>query len=233
MSLVTTDLLLDNNQCAILCAWAGLGKVTTEGIASKNLIACRQCDALYRDIEPDDEHRAICSRCGATLYAPREGSFLTVFAFALTVLVLIVAALWFPFISISKAGLHHTSSIFDVVLSFSTTEMVPLTLAVAAMILLLPALRVLLTLYVLGPLLADKAPLPHAAFAFRISERLRPWAMAEIFVLGVAVALVKIHALAHVSPGPAFWMFVALALIATMQDRAACSLTIWKALEEK
>ncbi|MGB5559521.1 MAG: paraquat-inducible protein A [Paracoccaceae bacterium] len=199
----------------------------------EDLIACPKCDALYRAVEPDSDHRAICDRCGTILYAPREGSFLTVFAFALTVLVLIVAATWFPFISISKAGLHNTASVFDVALSFSATEMVPLTLAVAGMIILVPALRVLLILYVLAPLLVDRKPLPFAALAFRFSEQMRPWAMAEIFVLGVAVALVKVADLAHVIPGPAFWMFVALALIATIQDRASCSLTIWKALERE
>ncbi len=197
------------------------------------LIACPKCDALYNDIQPDDEHRAICLRCGATLLAPRDGSFLTVFAYALTVLILIFTAGWFPFISISKAGLRNTSSIFDVAMSFSSAAMVPLTIAVAAMILLIPALRVSLIIYTLAPLLRDRPPLPHATVAFRLSEQLRPWAMAEIFVLGVAVALVKIHSLAQVTPGPAFWMFVVLALIATMQDRAACSLTIWKALERR
>lgn len=199
----------------------------------KDLIACPKCDALYHAVIPDNNHRAICDRCGTTLFAPREGSFLIVFAYALTVLVLIFAATWFPFISISKAGLSNTSSVFDVALSFSDSAMIPLTLAVAGMIILIPALRVLLILYTLAPLIMERKPLPHAALAFRYSEQMRPWAMAEIFVLGVAVALVKIAGLANVDPGPAFWMFVALALIATIQDRAACSLTIWKALEAK
>ena len=199
----------------------------------QDLIACPKCDTLHHAVLPDNDHRALCTRCGAVLYAPREGSFLTVFAYALTVLVLIFAATWFPFISISKAGLHNTSSVFDVALSFSSTSMLPLTLAVAAMIILIPALRVLLIIYTLGPLIIDRKPLPHAALAFRFSEQMRPWAMAEIFVLGVAVALIKIADLANVNPGPAFWMFVALALIATLQDRTACSLTIWKALEPK
>ena len=200
-------------------------------ISLAEMIACPKCDALYPEVIPAAKERAVCRRCGAVLAAPRDGAFLTVFAFALTVLILIFAAVWFPFISISKAGLQNTSSVFDVALSFSSPAMFPLTVAVAGMILLIPALRVLLVLYVLGPLLAERPPLPYAATAFRISEQLRPWAMAEIFVLGVAVALVKVADLANVHPGPAFWMFVALALIAAIQDRATSSLTIWKALE--
>ena len=208
-------------------------RVTETSTNHDDLIACPKCDALYHAVMPDNDHRAVCTRCGAVLFAPREGSFLVVFAYALTVLILIFAATWFPFISISKAGLHNTSSVFDVALSFSDTSMVPLTLAVAAMIILIPALRVLFIIYTLAPLILDRKPLPHAALAFRFSEQMRPWAMAEIFVLGVAVALVKIADLANVNPGPAFWMFVALALIATIQDRTACALTIWKALEQK
>ena len=211
----------------------GLTQVKGAGDANEDVIACPKCDALYHAVQLQDRQRAICARCETTLYAPHDGLFITVFAYALTVLVLMFAAIWFPFISISKSGLHHTASLFDIILSFSATETVPLTLAVAGMILLIPALRVTLIMYVLGPLLVDRAPLPHAALAFRLSEQLRPWAMAEIFVLGVAVSIVKIHSLAHIIPGPAFWMFVALALVAAMQDRAACSLTIWKALERQ
>ncbi len=245
-SLATLHVLKDNGRCFRAGAMRGnrtprsscddrwgMAGLTHAETQQTDLIACPKCDALYHEVTPDDDDRAICSRCGTTLFAPRQGSMLTVFAYALTVLVLLFAAVWFPFISIDKSGLHNTSSIFDVALSFSSAAMVPLTIAVGGMILFLPALRVMLILYVLAPLLADKPPLPQAALSFRLSEQLRPWAMVEIFILGVAVALVKVHSLAHVTPGPAFWMFVVLALIATMQDRAACSLSIWKALERR
>ena len=50
-------------------------------------------------------------------------------------------------------------------------------------------------------------PWSHAAFVFRMAEAMQPWAMAEIFIIGTAVALVKIGGLATISLGPAFWAF--------------------------
>ena len=81
------------------------------------------------------------------------------------------------------------------------------------------------------PLVRGRPPYTMAASAFRVAEQLRPWSMAEIFVLGVAVALVKVAGLATVSLGPAFWAFAALVVITVLQDNAMCRYTIWKTIE--
>ena len=57
--------------------------------------------------------------------------------------------------------------------------------------------------------------------------------MAEIFIIGVSVALVKVAGLATISLGPAFWAFVALVLVTALKDSLMCELTIWKTLEER
>ena len=46
--------------------------------------------------------------------------------------------------------------------------------------------------------------------------------MAEVFIVGVAVALVKVAGLAHLSIGPAFWAFVALVLVTVLKDNFMC-----------
>ena len=85
----------------------------------------------------------------------------------------------------------------------------------------------------IGPLVAGRPPFAGATRAFRLSERLRPWSMAEIFIIGVAVALVKVAGLATVSLGPAFWAFAILVLVTVLQDNAMCRYTIWKTLEQR
>ena len=55
----------------------------------------------------------------------------------------------------------------------------------------------------------------------------RPWSMAEIFVIGVAVALVKVSGLASVTLGPAFWSFVLLGVVALMEDAVLCRRSVW------
>ena len=55
--------------------------------------------------------------------------------------------------------------------------------------------------------------------------------MAEIFIVGVTVALVKVAGLATVSTGPAFWAFCALVLITVLNDQLICRYSVWRALE--
>ncbi|KKM79169.1 hypothetical protein LCGC14_1352610 [marine sediment metagenome] len=199
---------------------------------TSSLIACPQCDLLFTAHEPEVGVRATCTRCHTVLIAPRKGAFLRVIALAMTVVILMIGATFFPFLSVNVAGLTNASSVFDAALAFvDGGVMAGLSIVVAALIVLIPVLRAGLVLYVLIPLVMDRAPLPHAAGAFRLSEDLRPWSMAEIFVIGVAVALVKVSDLARVDYGPAFWMFAALVLITVLQDGIMCRWTIWKTLD--
>ena len=57
--------------------------------------------------------------------------------------------------------------------------------------------------------------------------------MAEIFIVGVAVALVKVAGLAMLTIGPAFWAFTALVLITALNDNFMCRLTVWRTLEAR
>ncbi|MSU88414.1 paraquat-inducible protein A [Rhodobacteraceae bacterium 2CG4] len=197
----------------------------------ETLIACHQCDALHRAAEPPTGGKARCRRCGTVLIAPRRGALVRVLAMAITVAVLMLGATFFPFLGITAAGVTNESSVFDAALAFSAGPMVGLSIAVAALIVFVPLLRMLLLIYVLGPLAAGRAAAPQAAWAFRTAEALRPWSMAEIFLIGVAVALVKVAGLATVVLGPAFWMFVALVIVAVLKDGYMCRWSIWQALE--
>jgi paraquat-inducible protein A len=143
----------------------------------------------------------------------------------------VVGAAVFPFLTIDAAGNKNAVSILDAALAFSGGPMVALSLATAALIIIFPLLRVLLTLYVLIPVVLDRPPAPHAIRAFRLSEAMRPWSMAEIFAIGCAVALVKVADLAQVGFGPAFWMFGILVVLVIAQDSFLCKWSVWNSLE--
>lgn len=199
----------------------------------EGLIACPQCDAVYHVHEPEMGERAVCGRCHTVLIAPRKRAGKQIIAIAMAVVVLIVAATIFPFLSISAAGVGHKSSVLDAAMAFSDSGLlVLLTLAVAALIVFFPVLRALLVIYVLAPIVVDRKPFPGAIRAFRVSEALRPWSMAEIFAIGCAVALVKVADLADVHFGPAFWMFSALVVLLMVQDGFMCRYSVWKSLEK-
>lgn len=200
-------------------------------LALDDLIVCPRCDATYELRKPEKGERAVCQRCHEVLIAPRKDAGLRIIAVSLAVVFLIIGAAIFPFLTIETTGTSNAVSIIDAVLAFSGGPMILLSLVTAALIIVIPLARMLLTIYVLLPLVLDRAPAPRAMQAFRLSEALRPWSMAEIFVIGCAVALVKISDLATVGFGPAFWMFGILVVLVIAQDSFMCKWSVWNALE--
>ncbi len=198
----------------------------------KDLIACPHCDAIYRSKDVAKGERATCKRCHTVLIAPRRNAGLRIIALALASVILVVGALTFPFLRIRVAGLKNDATLVDAALAFTDGPMVLLSLAVVAMIVLLPLTRFLLTLYVLTPIVLDRPAPAGAARAFRWAEALRPWSMAEIFVIGCAVALIKVADLARIEFGPAFWMFAVLVVLSLVQDQLMCRWSVWASIEK-
>lgn len=201
--------------------------------SSNNLIACPKCDALHHMHPIDKGEQAKCVRCGTVLMAPRDGAMTRIAMLSLTALILMIAAIFFPFLELSTHGLGRKSSVFDAILAFSTGLMLPLSFAVAALIVVLPITRFIALIYVFAPMALGWEPAPKARAAFRLAENIRPWAMAEIFIIGVAVALVKVAGLAQVTLGPAFWAFVGLVIITVLKDNFMCRVTVWQTLSAR
>lgn len=201
-------------------------------IPRTDLIVCPQCDAVYDLVRPVHGERAVCQRCRAVLITPRRQAGMQIIALSVAILVLIIAAAIFPFISISAGGTSNSVSILDAALAFSDGPLVVLAWTTAGLIVVIPFTRVVLSLYVLVPIVRDQPPARHAVQAFKYSEILRPWSMAEIFVIGCAVALVKIRDLADVSLGPAFWMFSVLVVLVVVQESFLCRWSVWNALSK-
>ena len=135
-----------------------------------DVIVCPQCDAVYRMQKPAHGERAVCQRCHKVLIAPRRNAGLHIIAVAMAVLFLIIGAAVFPFLTIDAAGNKNAVSILDAALAFSGGPMILLSLATAALIILIPLLRVMLTLYVLVPVVLDRPAARYAIPAFRLSE---------------------------------------------------------------
>ena len=198
-----------------------------------DLIACPQCDLLHHATDVPENASARCARCGTVLFAPRAGAIERLVALALGALVLMVVAVSFPFLQMSASGFSSKASVFDTISAFTGGLMAPLSLATAAFIILLPVLRLCALIYAVGPLIFGRSPAAGAAAAFRLASRLKPWSMAEIFMIGVAVALVKMMGMASIGFGTAFWAFGFLVILVTAMDAMMCERTIWRLLAKR
>ncbi|MFB2532802.1 paraquat-inducible protein A [Paracoccus sp. p4-l81] len=204
---------------------------TTDLPPTESLLACPFCDALHLAEDAEVGQRLRCHRCGTLLMSPRDRAFPQIIALSFTAMVLMIGAVFFPFLRVHALGIGNETSIFGAALAFSDGWLAPLSLAVLVMIVALPVARMMAIVYVLWPLANGRAPFPHAATAFRLSEETRPWAMAEIFIIGTAIALVKVAGLATIDLGPAFWALCMLILVVALTNSFMCRWTIWRAIE--
>lgn len=195
-------------------------------------MACPRCDTLHVEVELHSGETAKCTRCDGLLAKPQGGAFTQLIALAFTSIILLMGAIFFPFLEISRMGFGNTTSLFGVAMAFAEGFLLPLVLVLLLLVIGLPIFRSALLLYTLIPLAQGSAPYKHAANAFRLSEKLRPWSMAEIFIIGTAVALVKVAGLATVHLGPAFWAFCILVLVNLASRGFMCQTTIWDAIED-
>ncbi|MBU3029056.1 paraquat-inducible protein A [Paracoccus marinaquae] len=198
----------------------------------KGLIACPRCDALHVEEDLKGGETASCVRCGSVLAKPRGGAFTQLIALSFTSVVLLMGAVFFPFLEISRLSFGNQTSLFGVALAFAEGMLLPLVVAVLLVIVGLPVLRAFLLVYTLVPLVKGRPPHRHAPAAFRWYEILGPWSMAEIFLIGTSVALVKIVGMVTVHLGPAFWAFGALILVNLASRSFMCHTTIWDAMED-
>ncbi|WP_281824331.1 paraquat-inducible protein A [Jannaschia rubra] len=199
--------------------------------ALEDLICCPVCDALHVVDEIPDGIRLRCVRCRTVIAVGRPEAILRIVTLAATSLVLMTIVIFYPFLQLRNGVFTSRASVFETVMSFSEGIMAPLSIAVAFFVIILPVGRLAAILWALGPLAIERAPLPGAALMLRLSETVKPWAMAEIFMVGVAVALVKLADLATLSMGPAFWSFAAFVFITALQDTQMSKHSIWTALD--
>ena len=196
-----------------------------------DLIACPHCDTLHVEQDLPEGARAYCRRCGALLMTSDSQAVVRLVSLASAAVVLMVAAISFPFLDLDVSGQHNATSVIHAITVFSSGRGIPLAIAVALFIVVLPLARLLALIYAIGPLVRGRRPHRRARVAFALTEQLRPWAMAEIFMVGVTVALVKVAGLATVTVGPAFWAFVGLVVLTVFNDQIMNRYAIWKALD--
>lgn len=196
------------------------------------LVACAQCDALHHYVDPGARATTCCVRCGSVMFAPRPGSIALVLSLSISALVLMGIAIFYPFLKLSASGLSSQASLLDAVESYALSDMAPLSIALAVMILILPVARLILLIYVTLPLSLGRRPWPGAFWAFRVNAIIRPWSMAEIFMVGVAVAMVKVSDLATLEFGLAFWAFAAVVVLVAAKDALTCERTIWHTMSK-
>ncbi|GJL60911.1 MAG: hypothetical protein NPIRA03_37680 [Nitrospirales bacterium] len=165
------------------------------------------------------------------LYAKKRDSFEHTIILALASLIFFTLANFFPFMTFELNGRVQVSLLSTGVQEFFERDMWELGILVLCASIIFPALKILGMLYVLGPLEFNRRPW-HAALVFRMVEHCRTWAMMDVYLLGVIVAVVKLSDLANLVPGVAIYSFVALIFTLAAADSALDTHMVWEKMEK-
>ena len=196
------------------------------------LIACHECDLLYQRQPLPRGGTAICVRCGAKLYSRKRNSLDRVLALTIAGLVLFCLANVYPVLTFKLEARAQETTLFSGVTTLYEQGMWIVAGVVFFTSILVPLLQLTGTLYVILPLKFNKLPwgLP---FWFRAVRSFKPWAMMEVFMLGILVSFVKLAKMATLIPGTALYAFLVLIFVLAASAASLDPHIIWDRLETR
>ncbi len=166
----------------------------------ENLIACPDCDLLQRIPPLRPGRRARCPRCGKVVAVHKPDSLDRTLALAVAAAIAFIVANVMPLMGLSAVGRTASTTIIGGIHEMWVQEERLTALLVGFCVVVAPAVQIGCMLAVL--LAARRFPAPAwAGTLLRWVEFHQPWAMMEVMMLGILVALVKIAELATVIPG--------------------------------
>ena len=199
-------------------------------MVSQRQTACIECDLVVDvpDLQPGEN--AACPRCGHVITSCRADGLTRSLALAISALVLLALANSFPFMALEAQGLEKVMTLPRTAVELREEGYVVLAVLVLGVIVIIPALILLTVVALCLPLVRGRSA-PWLVPGGRLLFLLGPWSMAEVFIIGVIVSLVKIVHLADVELGIAFWAYASFVVCFTAALASLDRLTLWREIE--
>jgi paraquat-inducible protein A len=195
--------------------------------STRRLIACHECDLLQREIELPPGRVARCARCGAKLYRTENRSIDHTLALTLAAAVLFILANVFPIIGLQIQATRNDTSLISAVHTLWDQGMWPVAGLVFFTTFLTPAIALVTMIHILLAMRRKRIPAGFTVI-MRILQSFNPWAMVEVFIIGVIVALVKLTHYGTLIPGIALWSLGGLTILMTATASSFNIHDVWK-----
>lgn len=196
------------------------------------LAACPECDLLLQEVldVPAGDFAGLCPRCGACVYRSRRNGLDSALALVCAALVLLLAGSALPIVGLDLGGQRVETTIIGATGALWHEGMPMVAAWVLLTTVLVPLLQLIVLMWMVLPLRFGRRP-PAFTVLCRALQIARPWAMVEVFILGILVALVKLAHLADVLPGAAAWCFGGLMLVLPSLNAVIGERELWSAWE--
>ena len=195
-----------------------------------SVVACDTC-GLVQEVEglaPGSV--AECIRCGSFMGARSSARSLEITAaLSLAALVLYVPANIYPIMKMHLYGGYSESTVWDGIVLLMTNDQwfVAVVVFLASMVIPLVKLAGLFALVVTSRMGWGRR-LRSRTQLYKFIDAIGPWAMLDVFLLAVLIALVKLNTWATVLPGPGLVAFTAMVVLTMFASAAFDPKLIWQ-----
>jgi paraquat-inducible protein A len=194
-----------------------------------NLIACDTCGLVQQIQNAPPRYDAHCAHCDSVIRRDRPNSRACTAALALAALFLYVPANIYPIMIMEYLGRHTENTVWGGVKALYADHMWYVAMIVFAASILIPLLK-LLGLFFLVVNRGERWQKTRT-WIYKAVCHIGPWAMLDVFLLAILVALIRFGKFATVIPGPGIVAFTSVVVLTLLASSCFDPRLIWK--EEK
>jgi len=149
-----------------------------------------------------------------------------IYAYNIAALMLFVVTNYFPFLSFHVAGNTSHANFTTSIYYLFREEQWMMGTAILLTTIVIPFTRIILYLALFGPLYYGYLP-RYAGEVLKLLERLLPWGMIDVFLVGVLVSIVKLVKMGTIIPGTSLWAFMIMVFVLAAAQAAFDPHEIW------
>jgi len=197
--------------------------------AMESIVACEICGLVQRVEELPPRMVAQCCRCHSTIFQRKINSLGRTAAFSLAALILYVPANIYPILRMDYYGAYSESTVWDgCVRLFQDGQWLVAAIVFCASI-LIPLFKLLGLFYLVSTTrFKSLRRRQERTWIHKMIEAIGPWAMLDVFLLSILVALVRLRQLATVLPGPGLLPFTAVVVLTILASASFDPKLIWE-----
>jgi paraquat-inducible protein A len=191
-----------------------------------NVIACETCGLVQQLENVPPQHHVQCARCDSILQRHHPNSRARTAALALAALCLYMPANIYPIMIMEYMGRHTENTVWGGVKALYQARMWYVAAIVFAASILVPLLKLIgLSFLVLN---RGQRWQKTRTRVYKAICRIGPWAMLDVFLLSVLVALIRFGRFATVIPGPGIVAFASVVVLTILASSSFDPHLIWK-----
>jgi paraquat-inducible protein A len=191
------------------------------------VILCHCCDLAVEVGALEPGKRAECPRCGTKVAQRKPNSLQRTGALTLAALVLYLPANIYPILRMDYYGVYSESTVWDGCVRLFQDGMWFVAVIVFLASIVIPLFK-LLGLFFLVSTAKSMHWQRERTRVYKFIDVIGPWAMLDVFLLAVLVAIVKLEQMATVLPGPGIIAFTAVVVLTILASMSFDPRLIWE-----